>query len=168
MNQYEVCFLPTLIFLDADIGELSEKKTEFKDLISDADEEKVKFIFNSKTVVCLNGSTVNHNGEIIDVKKHLVDKTVALFFASNSCESCKTVMPVLVDYYNKNHIDKKFEIIFISRDTDENAYQTLFKQMPWLALSFNEKDIEVNFFKLFLNFIWQDSFTMSKIFLFVF
>ena len=144
VNEFEVYFLPTLIFLNADTGELYEKRNSFIDLLSNANKDKVKFIFSSKTVACINGSTVNQNGELIDLKKHLNDKTAALYFASDSCELNKTVLSVLVDYYNKHHENKKFEIIFISSDKDENDFQTLYKQMPWLALSYNERDIEVN------------------------
>lgn len=135
-----------MIFLNADSGELLDERKKFKDLTSSADEDKVKFIFSSKTSSYLYDTVINEHGEIIESKKHFFGKTIALYFSSNSCEFSKILTPTLADYYKKYNETKKFEIVFVSRDNDENQFKAYFQQMPWLALSFSEKKTEVIFY----------------------
>ncbi len=47
---------------------------------------------------------------------------------------------MLIEFYNKHHQDKNFEIIFISSDDEEEAYEEYYKDMPWLTLDHKEQE----------------------------
>ena len=45
--------------------------------------------------------------------------------------------------YNKlQELGKKFQIIFVSSDRDEDSFKEYFGTMPWLALSFSDSKIK--------------------------
>jgi nucleoredoxin len=46
---------------------------------------------------------------------------------------------VLIDFYRLHGKEKNFEIIFISSDRDEKAFNEYCKDMPWLTLSYSER-----------------------------
>ncbi|XP_028781291.1 probable nucleoredoxin 3 isoform X2 [Neltuma alba] len=65
-------------------------------------------------------------------------KTICLFFSANWCRPCRTFMPHLVElYHTLRDRGVSLEIIFISFDRDEDAFQQHFKSMPWLTIPFN-------------------------------
>jgi nucleoredoxin len=51
--------------------------------------------------------------------------------------------PQLINFYNQYHLSKKFDIVYISGDENEEQFQDYWKQMPWLALSFQEQESSV-------------------------
>ena len=55
------------------------------------------------------------------------------------CPPCRGFTPVLVEFYKSHAEEKNFEIIFISSDRDEKAFQEYYQEMPWLALQFSER-----------------------------
>lgn len=56
------------------------------------------------------------------------------------CGPCRGFTPQLVKTYKKIKEDgKKFEIIFLSSDRDEDAFKEYFSEMPWLAMPFADK-----------------------------
>jgi thiol-disulfide isomerase/thioredoxin len=83
------------------------------------------------------GSVVNQNGRIFSLRSHFFDKTIGLFFSANSCEKSKKFLPILIDFYNEYSEDKRFEIVFISADDDEESFNKSYKEMPWLGNLFN-------------------------------
>lgn len=46
----------------------------------------------------------------------------------------------MINFYNKHNEEKKFEIIFLSSDNDQESFDEYYKEMPWLTLDFNEQD----------------------------
>jgi len=69
-----------------------------------------------------------------------VEKTIALYFSAHWCPPCKAFTPKLVKVYNElKERGKGFEIVFISSDRDEEAFEDYYKSMPWLALPFGDK-----------------------------
>lgn len=75
----------------------------------------------------------NYTNEVLAGKK-----VVGLYFSADWCGPCRQFTPELVKFYNRmnNRRGKKdqFEIIWVSRCRDTNAYVQYFAQMPWLAL----------------------------------
>jgi hypothetical protein len=124
---------PGLVFLNGDTGEISDRRKDFRDLISlvKKDNLEAKIKFSNKIGAILDGCLINEKIEIIDSNKQLTGKTLAIYYASESCEQSKTFTPVLADYYKTNREAKNFEIIYVSKDLDDETY---FKQMPWLTL----------------------------------
>lgn len=82
---------------------------------------------------------IKHGGAQVPVAE-LVGKTVALYFSAHWCPPCRGFTPKLVNVYNElKESGKAFEIIFISRDKDQEAFEDYYKSMPWLALPFGDK-----------------------------
>lgn len=70
------------------------------------------------------------------------DAVIGIYFSAEWCPPCKGFTPKLVEFYNKikeKEQVSKFEIVFVSWDKDENAFQEYFCTMPWLGLPFGSK-----------------------------
>ena len=65
-------------------------------------------------------------------------KVVGLYFSADWCGPCRKFTPELVAFYNKMNARKgrtnDFEIVWISRCRDFNAFGQYFTQMNWLAM----------------------------------
>eukprot|EP01018_Ginkgo_biloba_P027556 Gb_30883 [translate_table: standard] len=81
---------------------------------------------------------IGHGGKVR--VSELVGKTVCLYFSAHWCGPCQNFTPQLVQIYNE--LKKKgeaLEIVFISDDREEHAFQEYYGSMPWLALPFGDK-----------------------------
>lgn len=84
-------------------------------------------------LVALDGRRVGRY-EMAEEPKHY-----AFYFSAHWCPPCRAFTPKLVEFYNAQEGRKKdFEIIFVSRDNDEDAFEEYIKgdKMPWPAVSF--------------------------------
>jgi nucleoredoxin len=64
--------------------------------------------------------------------------TVALYFSASWCPPCKRFTPKLIEAYNELASEgKSFEVVFVSGDQDEEAFNSYFAKMPWLAVPFS-------------------------------
>jgi nucleoredoxin len=80
------------------------------------------------------------NGEVsVD---SLNGKHVMLYFSAHWCPPCKKFTPKLGEYYKKHSAAKNFEIVFVSSDKDQAAFDEYYGEMPWLALPFPERDLK--------------------------
>lgn len=71
------------------------------------------------------------------------DKIVGFYFSAHWCPPCKAFTPNLVSIYKKNkEANKDFEIVFISSDNDADAFNDYYKEMPWLALPYELRDLK--------------------------
>ena len=69
---------------------------------------------------------------------------IALYFSAKWCGPCKAFTPKLIELYNEvNKTEKRLEIVFVSGDNDEDQFQAYFKDMPWLAVEFDDALDEV-------------------------
>ena len=57
--------------------------------------------------------------------------------------------PQLAKWYEElSHVkDKKFDIVFVSSDRDEKSFDDYFKEMPWKALPFSQREKKVGSLK---------------------
>jgi nucleoredoxin len=70
-------------------------------------------------------------------------QVVGLYYTAGWCPPCRTFNPVLLEFYNDvNYPDKRFEIIQISSDQDEIAFNEYFGGMPWVSIPFNDPRIK--------------------------
>jgi len=69
-------------------------------------------------------------------------KCVALYFSAHWCPPCRGFTPKLAEYYKADLQNKGLEIVFVSSDKDDEAFQSYFKEMPWLALPFSARELK--------------------------
>lgn len=67
---------------------------------------------------------------------------IGLYFSASWCPPCKTFTPKLAKAYSKSLKAKGLEIVFVSADRDEKAFDGYFKEMPWLALPYEAGDVK--------------------------
>ncbi|XP_041378942.1 LOW QUALITY PROTEIN: nucleoredoxin-like [Gigantopelta aegis] len=75
-----------------------------------------------------------------------------LYFSAHWCPPCRGFTPKLAEWYTKltgAALKDKLEIIFVSSDRDEDAFDEYFDSMPWLSLPYNERDIKASLSKKF-------------------
>ncbi|EPY40136.1 tryparedoxin [Angomonas deanei] len=85
---------------------------------------------------------VSHSNNNIALSS-LAGKTVFFYFTASWCPPCRGFTPQLVEFYNKFHESKKFEIIAVTWDEKEEDWTPYYEKMPWLALEYKErKNIE--------------------------
>lgn len=71
----------------------------------------------------INFEVVNKSREIKTINEAIKDKShVLIYFSAHWCPPCRTFTPQLANAYEKCMGDKNFEIIFLSSDHDENAF----------------------------------------------
>ena len=70
-------------------------------------------------------------------------QVVGLYFSAHWCPPCRGFTPKLADAYKKiTGSGKSFEVVFVSSDKDEEQFASYFKEMPWLALPFENRDLK--------------------------
>lgn len=67
-----------------------------------------------------------NNGKLSNFKK-----PVLLVFGASWCPHCKEEALQLLQYYDTWKIAKNVEVVYISIDTDKEAYKTAYKNAPW-------------------------------------
>jgi nucleoredoxin len=81
----------------------------------------------------------------------LADKqVVGLYFSAHWCPPCHGFTPKLTEVYTViKGTDKSLEIVFVSSDRDDVAFDSYHKDMPWLALPFAERALKQTLSKRF-------------------
>nr|CCD14889.1 hypothetical protein, unlikely [Trypanosoma congolense IL3000] len=69
----------------------------------------------------------------------LAGKVVFLYFSASWCPPCRGFTPTLVEFYEKYHKSKNFEVVLVSWDESEEDFSGYYDKMPWLALPFGER-----------------------------
>jgi len=73
----------------------------------------------------------------------LAGKYVGLYFSAHWCPPCRGFTPKLAAYYNKvKETTDNFEIIFVSSDRNQGAFDEYYAEHPWLALPFSDRDMK--------------------------
>ncbi|ESL07573.1 tryparedoxin [Trypanosoma rangeli SC58] len=70
----------------------------------------------------------------------LAGKTVFFYFSASWCPPCRGFTPVLAELYEKFHDSKNFEVVLVSWDEEEEAFNGYYAKMPWLAIPFTNRD----------------------------
>ena len=73
-------------------------------------------------------------------------KVVGLYFSAHWCPPCRGFTPKLAEWYRElkeGPLKEKFDIVFVSSDRDEGAFDDYFNEMPWLALPYDRRDLKV-------------------------
>eukprot|EP01129_Flabellula_baltica_P008147 TRINITY_DN320_c0_g1_i1.p1 TRINITY_DN320_c0_g1~~TRINITY_DN320_c0_g1_i1.p1 ORF type:complete len:425 (+),score=113.39 TRINITY_DN320_c0_g1_i1:35-1276(+) len=68
-------------------------------------------------------------------------EAIGLYFSAHWCGPCRGFTPKLTEFYNDINAERKrFEIVFMSSDSDKASFDSYRKEMPWLALPVFEGD----------------------------
>jgi len=70
----------------------------------------------------------------------LKDKYVGIYFSAHWCPPCRGFTPALATAYTETYKAKNLEIVFVSSDRDEAAFNEYYAEMPWTALPFADRD----------------------------
>ena len=83
------------------------------------------------------------NGGYITLSKLQSNDVVGLYFSAHWCGPCRSFTPKLSKMYNdcKNQ-NKNFEVVFVSSDSNEVEFKEYYAEMPWSALSFDERNLK--------------------------
>jgi len=89
----------------------------------------------------LKGDLVAADGSKTSAEQ-LKGKTVAIYFSAGWCQPCKAFTPQLIQAYSKLKIadGKDFEIVLVSADRSQEAFEDYFGKMPWLAVDFADAE----------------------------
>lgn len=69
---------------------------------------------------------------------NLKGKKVGLYFSASWCGPCLKFTTNLVVVYNELSPKGDFEVVFVSDDEDDKAFDMYFSKMPWLAVPFSD------------------------------
>jgi len=92
----------------------------------------------------LLGNTLKSKGaETVPTAEALQGKVaVGLYFSAHWCGPCRGFTPQLAKAYTDALKAKGMEIVFVSSDRDEPAFDSYHGEQPWLALPFSERKIK--------------------------
>jgi len=93
-------------------------------------------------VELLGAEVVDNKGGKVGVETFAKkDTVVGLYFSAHWCPPCRGFTPMLAQYYKTvKGLGKNLEIVFLSSDRDETAFNEYFGEMPWHALAFDERE----------------------------
>ncbi|CAJ0579901.1 unnamed protein product, partial [Mesorhabditis spiculigera] len=85
---------------------------------------------------------LTHDGKTVKAEEHLKGKLVGLYFSAGWCGPCRQFTPKLKKFYEHitGEAKKDFEIVFISRDREEDDMLEYFKEKhgAWTALALDD------------------------------
>ncbi|CAB9524008.1 Probable nucleoredoxin 1 [Seminavis robusta] len=92
----------------------------------------------------LGPKAVSADGNVIDIGSEWAGKkaTIALYFSAHWCPPCRAFTPKLAkahqEYKDSGNIDESFELVFVSSDSDEEAFKEYHGEMTFPALNYLE------------------------------
>merc|ERR1711904_410245 len=86
----------------------------------------------------LTGAKIIGDGQELKGES-LFGKVFAFYFSAHWCPPCRGFKPQLAEWYTKDLKTNGLEVVFVSSDKDEEQFKDYFKEMPWLALDFEDR-----------------------------
>lgn len=74
---------------------------------------------------------------------------VGLYFSAHWCPPCRGFTPKLAEWYKKDLQAKGLEVVFVSSDRDEDSFNEYYKEQPWAALPYANRDLKAQLSKKF-------------------
>jgi nucleoredoxin len=116
---------------------LKEKEEAAKKALK-AQQKDLEFLSTGET-----SHVIDKKGDTVALSTLQSKDVVGLYFSAHWCGPCRSFTPQLAKLYNEcKEKNKSFEIVFISSDRSEKDFQEYFKEMPWCALDFKERDLK--------------------------
>ena len=96
----------------------------------------------------LGESVINGDKEDVAISKFAGEvKINGIYFSGHWCPPCRTFTPELIKFYKDMKAGPKgdsLEIVFVSSDRDQEAFDDYFKEMPWFAMPYEERERKVS------------------------
>jgi len=68
---------------------------------------------------------------------------IAIYFSAHWCGPCRGFTPQFAEQYAALKKDgKKFEVVFVSSDRDQGAFDEYYGEQPWLALPYADRNLK--------------------------
>jgi len=81
------------------------------------------------------------------------NKYLVFYFSAHWCPPCRGFTPKFGEWYKKNQPalanTDPFEVIFVSSDRDEGAFESYWKEQPWMALPYSERGLKATVSDIF-------------------
>jgi len=138
-KKFKVSGIPSLVILDGATGEtitVDGREAVSEDPTGKSFPWKPPTFFESLGDEFLSG-TDGDTVSIDEVKESA--KVIGLYFSAHWCPPCRRFTPELIKSYKEHLKAKGLEIIFVSSDRDQKAFQEYFSEMPWLAIPMGDK-----------------------------
>lgn len=98
--------------------------------------------------VNLLGSKLLNGTDSVKTEEVLKNKTaIGLYFSAHWCGPCRSFTPKLAEIYKAQAKSNNFEIVFVSSDKDDAAFKEYYKEMPWLALPYDDRKLKAELSK---------------------
>lgn len=95
----------------------------------------------SQAMISLVGDKLQSSTGVVDTAVALKDKIVALYFSAHWCPPCRQFTPEFVRVFKEiEGSGKKFAVIFVSADQDQEAFSEYFGEQPWYAVPFENQE----------------------------
>merc|ERR1712070_1179707 len=144
-KKFKVQGIPTIILLDSD-GNLLNKNG--RGVIS-GDPTGENFPWRQKSLSELLSSVKILSADGESSGADLMGKVFAFYFSAHWCPPCRGFTPQLAEWYKNGLKDKGLEIVFVSSDKKEDAFEEYFSEMPWLALDYSDRKLKEELSGLF-------------------
>jgi len=92
----------------------------------------------------LSKDGLSETDTVLGGKKH-----VGIYFSAHWCPPCRGFTPTLATWYKANADKLDMDIVFVSSDKDQSAFDEYYGEMPWKALPFSERDLKDKLSKKF-------------------
>ena len=66
---------------------------------------------------------------------------VGVYFGAHWAPPCRAFTEVLTEFYKTtNEVGKRLEVVFVSNDGNEAAFERNFAEMPWVAVPYTDQE----------------------------
>mmetsp|Transcript_60136 Transcript_60136/g.130423 ORF Transcript_60136/g.130423 Transcript_60136/m.130423 type:complete len:310 (-) Transcript_60136:116-1045(-) len=151
-KKYGVKGIPTVLVLSPDGKVLKENGRDDIQTLKDLRKSVEKWTATAKersegtagslawAVDLLGPTLLTKEGEkpttqVLDFKK-----VVLIYFTAHWCPPCRGFTPILSNAYRDYQRDD-VEVVFVSRDKNQESFNTYYREMPWVALPFVERSL---------------------------
>lgn len=143
-KKYKVQGIPSLVILDGGAKTITMKGREA--VMGDPQGNKFPWIPRTLKEM-LNSAKYLSSADQPDSKigfESFDGKKIGLYFSAHWCPPCRGFTPKFAETYKKLVDEKKekFDVIFVSSDRSPEDFSSYFKEMPWKALPFEERDLK--------------------------
>lgn len=103
--------------------------------------------FFSQTEEC---HILDKSGKEVSLAMLQSKEVVGIYFSAHWCGPCRAFTPKLVEVYKQcKEQGRNFEVVFLSSDRSKAAFDEYYAEMPWYALSYDDRNVKGILSKVF-------------------